>query len=127
MIVLQLYSFSPHTYGSTASSSNTLKIAMWTLAVKVFTLRRVDQLDSSTGGTEPHSSLNTRLASNTGERISGALVSTISRSVKRSSSQNLEVDVSRSYACALVATFSRAGQGSLRVKYVGCLCPLKWH
>lgn len=91
---------------------------MWTLAVKVFTLRQVDQLDSSTGAAEPQSWLNTRLASNTGERISGALVSTISRSVKRSSSQNLEVDVSLSYARALVATFSRAGPGSLRVKYV---------
>lgn len=71
------------------------------------------------GDAEPHSWLNTRLASNTGERISGALVSTISRSVKRSSSQNLEVDVSLSYARALVATLSRAGPGSLRVKYVG--------
>ena len=92
---------------------------MWTLAVKVFKLRQVNQLDSSTGGTERHSLLNTRLVSNTGDSISGALASTISRSVKRSSSQNLKVNVSLSYARALVATFSRADQGSLRVKYVG--------
>lgn len=92
---------------------------MWTLAVKVFTLRQADQLDSPVRRRRTSQLVEHETSVKYWRKVSGALVSTISRSVKRSSSQNLEVDVSLSYARALVATFSRAGPGSLRVKYVG--------